>query len=123
MVTVRTRVEDARAWATFIRALRADIARAKRAGDLDPELGAPEALHGTLLEVLAAIDALPGEGSAELRLSPVARLRVFFHYALAVHDWAERLHADGVLRVARDPVADRFLAAIDDAVHGPAAAW
>jgi hypothetical protein len=117
MVTLLVTTGDARAWASYIRGLRSDIDRAKREGRLDPGLAAPESIHETLMEILAAIDALPSDlPTVELRLPAVSRLRVFFHYALAIRDWGDRLYRDGLLRVARDPAADRFLAAIGEVV-------
>jgi hypothetical protein len=120
MVTVRIGTADALAWARYIRALRADIQRAKASGRLDSGLGAPQSVHDTLQAVLAAIDVLPADPArpdseeTELQLPSLSRLRVFFHYALAVRDWADRLQGEGLLTVARDPRADRFLAGVGE---------
>ncbi|MDP8969810.1 MAG: hypothetical protein M3N52_04815 [Actinomycetota bacterium] len=114
------RTADARAWANYIRTLRAEIAQRKAAGRLPPELGAPEPVYRTLLDVLAAIDALPSaQPTADLALPAGRPLQVWAFYTSAAHTWADDLVADGVLTIRRPAAAERFWAQIEELAEVP----
>lgn len=109
-------VADAREWASYVRALRAEIAERKDAGELPDTLAAPELMHRLLVEVLDAIDELrPGRRTATLRL-PVGRaLLVFAWYQSSVQEWADKRVAEGLLTTTRSAGADRFWSRIEQA--------
>lgn len=107
--TLRVRVADARAWAGWVRALRAEIADQKAAGDLNPDLAAPEHVHQTLLELLAAIDALPRDAEhADLPLPERERLDPFVDQLQLVHSLVDRWVALGMLAARSPPEVQRF---------------
>lgn len=101
--------DDARAWARYMRLLRADIATAKDRGALPETTRAPDSLQRTLQPLLAAIDELPRDTeTARLELPERTGLEEFvFHHGL-VQDWADRLVRHGVLTTRRSLGAARF---------------
>lgn len=113
-------VADARAWATYIRALRADIARQKQAGELPADLAVPRQIGASLRAVLAAIDALPVDAVVgDLELLDDQRLAAFAAYATTIQSWAEGQHRRGALSVSRPQAAARFWDQVLVAVHLP----
>lgn len=104
-----THVADARAWAGYVRALRADIAARKGAGALPDTSRAPDSVRRTLHLLLAAIDDLPGHHAAALLDLPerTALEEFVFHHAM-VQQWADRLVRQGVLTTRRSLGAARF---------------
>ena len=109
---------DARAWASYIRTLRSEIAEAKDAGRLPAYLAAPEPIHRTLLRILASIDALPQEpGTVDLPLPHPQRLLPFVLYQTALMPWIDRLLARGLLHTERPTGADRFLTHLGECIE------
>jgi diguanylate cyclase (GGDEF)-like protein len=102
-------VADGRAWAEYMRTLRAEIAESKQSGRLPAGLRAPAGVHRTLEQLLTAIEELPaGPSTADLPLPDRTALQEFVFHQTAVHHWADSLAAQGVLRSRRPPSADRF---------------
>lgn len=115
------RVDDARAWAGYMNALRADIAERKDLGELPSGTRAPATLHRTLEQLLAAIEALPREAAkADLALPERSELEVFIFHQSAVQPWADALARDGTLRTHRPAAADWFWAQLQAAITSPA---
>ncbi|HEY8340270.1 MAG TPA: hypothetical protein VIK95_10395 [Egibacteraceae bacterium] len=106
-------VADARAWASYVRALRAEINQRKEAGELPDTLAAPELMHRLLVEVLTAIDELPPRRTATLRLPGGRALLVFAWYQSSVQEWADKRVAEGLLTTTRSEAADRFWTRIE----------
>lgn len=107
--TLRARVADARAWAGWIRALRAEIADQKDAGDINPHLAAPEHVHQTLLTLLAAIDELPRDADqADLALPQREHLDPFVDQLQRVHSLVDRWVELGLLAARPPPEVQRF---------------
>lgn len=112
--------DDARAWASYVRALRAEIAEQKAAGNLPPDLRAPEPVHRTLLAILDAIDHLPSAAAAtDLDLPAQRPLQVFACYMSVIHTWADGLVRNGVLTTTRPAAADRFWARMESVGEVP----
>lgn len=106
---LRAQVADARAWAGWIRALRAEIADQKDAGELNPDLAAPEHVYQTLLELLAAIDELPRDAEqADLALPQRQRLAELVDQQRLVHSLVDRWVALGLLAARPPPEVERF---------------
>lgn len=118
--TLRARVADARTWAVWLRALRAEIADQKDAGDLNPDLAAPEPVHQTLLELLAAIDALPRDAEhADLALPPRQRLAALVDQQQLVHSLVDHWVEVGLLAARPPPEVLRFEQQLIRATHLP----
>lgn len=110
VVVEQVSVADARAWATYVRSLRAEIAERKQDGELPADLAAPGSIYRTLLVVFEAIDALPEDAEyADLELSEGRNLAVFGHYLNALMSWIDFRVEAGLLRTVRPPEADRFV--------------
>ncbi|HVM00899.1 MAG TPA: hypothetical protein VM324_16535 [Egibacteraceae bacterium] len=109
MVTETVVVADARAWAAWIRGVRADIAEGMRDGHINPALGAPEHVHRTLLDVLATIDGLPHDRDvAEAELPDAERLHALTGHLAGRQRWFDQLVEWGLSRHARPQAAIRF---------------
>lgn len=104
------RTADARAWAAYFRALRAEIAERKDAGLLPADLRAPGAVHRTLMELYETVDALPDDEEAVLTLPAPSRLRVFVAYCAPLWTWIDERAREGVIVTERPPAAERFAA-------------
>lgn len=103
------RVGEARAWAGWIRQLRAQIAKRKDAGDIDPALAAPQPVYEALLELLAAVDALPDDtDEAELVLPDRDRLGVFVEHLARLRPVFARWVEHWLLDVEPPEAARRF---------------
>lgn len=109
MTTLTVVVADARAWAEWIRGVRADIAARMEEGHINPDLTAPEPVHETLLELLEAIDALPAhQQAAELHLSDDARLQGLLDHLGKLQRWFDQLVDWGMVSHRRSEPAMRF---------------
>lgn len=107
-VTRTVAVADAHAWAAWIRGVRADIAQGMGEGHINPSLAAPEPVHETLLEVLAAIDRLPDGGTAELTLPGSDRLHDLLEHLAGLQRWFDQLVDWGLSEHRRPEAALRF---------------
>ena len=108
------RTAEARAWASYMTALRAEIADRKQSGALPAATRAPVTVHRTLEHLLAAIAALPPDAAvAGLALPARADLEDFVFHQSAVHHWADALVRDGTLTTRRSCPADRFWAHLE----------
>ncbi|WP_041775676.1 diguanylate cyclase domain-containing protein [Blastococcus saxobsidens] len=104
------RTADARAWAAYMAALRAEITDRKQSG-LPTAPRAPAVVHRTLEQLLAAIAALPPEAAvADLALPTRVDLEAFVFHQSAVDHWANTLVQDGTLTTRCPRAADRFWA-------------
>lgn len=102
-------VADARAWARYVRALRAGIAARKQQGEMPEGMRAPEVLHRTLVTLLARIDQLPGgDPTALLTLPHRDELEEFAYHHSMVQRWADTLVREGTLDAWRPLSASRF---------------
>jgi diguanylate cyclase (GGDEF)-like protein/PAS domain S-box-containing protein len=109
--------DDARAWAAYMRALRAEVAEQKRVGALPAATRSPASAHRTLEQLLTAIEELPHEPAlAELTAPDGPALQEFLFHQTAVHHWADALADDGIVTVRRRPAADRFWGQFTDDV-------
>ena len=92
-----------------MRALRLEIADRKLTGDIAPNIRAPQSVHRTLVQVLAAIDQLDAESrSAALVLPAQQEVEEFVYHQTAVQHWADAIVAQGILTLTRPREADRF---------------
>lgn len=111
---------NARLWAGWLRALRAEIADRKDAGDLNPDLAAPGSVHQTLLELLAAIDALPPDADhAALALPPRHRLAALVDQQQLVHSLVDHWVEVGLLAARPPPEVLRFEQQLVRCAHPP----
>ena len=112
--------DDARAWASYVRALRTEIAERKASGELPDTLAAPELMHHLLVQVLDAIDAMrPGRRQASLEMPSGRPLLVFAWYQASVQEWADKRVEEGLLTTTRDAAADRFWSFIEELTDLP----
>lgn len=103
------RVTDARAWARYVQALRAEITARKQQGEMPEGMRAPEAIHRTLATLLARIDLLPGGHSTALLTLPHRdELEEFAYHHGMVQRWADTLVREGRLDAWRPLSASRF---------------
>lgn len=110
-------VGDARAWAVYTQALRAEIAVRMDAGALPKVTRAPESIRRTLQTLLAAIEHLPGDGGAALLGLPHrTMLEEFVSHHTMVHHWADHLVRRGTLTTRRRLSACRFWSHLQQAV-------
>lgn len=100
---------ECRAWAAYVRALRAEIAATKDAGVLPAGTRAPESVQRTLQLLLTAIDEVPADRTVvDLPLPGLTALQEFFYHHNAVQHWADALVSDGILDVEPSRLARRF---------------
>lgn len=100
---------ECRSWATYVRALRAEIAATKDAGVLPAGTRAPESVQRTLQQLLAAIDELPADRAvADLPLPEPTALQEFFYHHNAVQHWVDTLTRESVLKLEPSRLAQRF---------------
>ena len=103
------RVDEARAWVAYSRAIMAEIEALKRAGRLSPVLGSPADIEDDLQAVFAAVARLPdGMDEAPLDLSALRDVERWIYYGRAVWRWLDELRADGTLATAPGDGARRF---------------
>lgn len=118
--SLTVRPTEARAWADYIVALRAEIARRKDEGLLPKTTRAPASAFRTLQFLVTAIEHLPDEqGQAELPLPDREMLEEFVFHGSLVQDWADNLVRDGVLTTRRSPEASAFWAQLQDETATP----
>lgn len=109
VITQTVTVADARAWAGWIRGVRADIAERMEEGHINPELAAPEPVHEALLQLLEAIDRLPAdEEAAELQLVDDAHVQALLDHLGRLQRWFDQLVDWGMVRHRRSEPALRF---------------
>lgn len=100
---------DARAWAGWIRGVRADIAARMEEGHIKPDLTAPEPLHDALLQLLGAIDDLPADrDTADLHLPDDAPLQELLDHLVTLQRWFDQLVDWGMVSHPRSEPARRF---------------
>lgn len=113
-LTVRPR--DARAWANYMVALRAEIAQCKDDGLLPETSRAPASVLRTLELLLATIQQLPQQREhAQLPLPERIQLEEFVFHQSMVNSWADTLADRGVLTVCQPPRATAFWTQLRDA--------
>ncbi len=109
--------DDARQWAAYMDAFRAEIAAAKSRGLLPEQTRGPETARRTMESLLAAIRQLPeGPGAARLALPQATALEEFVFHASLVLQWADSLLAQGIIAARMPPGAASFWCALLDAV-------
>lgn len=102
-------VADARAWAGWIRGVRADIAARMEEGHIKPDLTAPEPVHETLVQLLQAIDGLPADQRrADLCFPADARLQDLLDHLAKLQRWFDQLVDWGMVSHRRSEPAMRF---------------
>ena len=109
--------DDARQWAAYMDALRAEIAAAKSKGLLPEQTRGPETVRRTLESLLAAIRQLPPEpGPARLALPQSTAFEEFVFHSGLVLQWADSLVAQGIIAARMSPGAQSFWSGLHDAV-------
>lgn len=111
---------DARSWARYLRALRADIAAGKDTGALPQTSRAPDSVQRTLQVLLAAIDNLPHETvAAPLVLPERSGLEEFVFHHQMVQTWADGLARHGIIAARRSLSVARFWQQLHNLVSTP----
>ena len=113
---------QARAWRDHVHRVRDEVASRKAEGRVPVDLGAPEVVQATLVQLVEAVGAALADGGGpgryvDVRVPSPQDLSRWCQYARCVSAWLEEGNRDGLLPGA-PPDAERFVEALHAHVDG-----